>query len=391
MMSLLRGLRDLFVSLRFTVVLLALGILLVFAATLDQVNLGIWAVQQKYFRSFFVLWRAGDVPIPVFPGGYLIGGLLLLNLAAAQLTRLKLTVKKSGIWLTHLGLILLLLGELLSGLWQEDYQMRLEEGQGKNYSESYRDNEVAIIDATDPQWDDVVVIPESIIAKGESLQIGKLPFRVVPKLYYPNSELLTRTEGPSAPPPAATAGFGPQIIVQPVAMTYKQDERNLPSAVLDLVSPEGSLGTFIVSSSIRAATGESVPQKFSYGGHNYKILLRPKRDYRPYTVTLQKFSHDVYQGTDIPKNFSSRVRLTTPDKSVDREALIYMNNPLRYDGLTFYQASFEKGNDHLTILQVVRNPSWQLPYWACGMMALGLVIQFGLSLSTFVTKRRNAA
>jgi hypothetical protein len=38
----------------------------VFAATIDQVNLGIWAVQEKYFRSFFVLVKAGDVPIPVF-------------------------------------------------------------------------------------------------------------------------------------------------------------------------------------------------------------------------------------------------------------------------------------------------------------------------------------
>jgi hypothetical protein len=64
-----------------------------------------------------------------------------------------------------------------------------------------------------------------------------------------------------------------------------------------------------------------------------------------------------------------------------------MNNPLRYHGLTFYQAGFEN-NDRTTILQVVRNPSWQLPYIACALMTLGLLIQFGIHLVGFVGKRR---
>jgi len=66
-----------------------------------------------------------------------------------------------------------------------------------------------------------------------------------------------------------------------------------------------------------------------------------------------------------------------------------MNNPLRFAGLTFYQAGFEN-NDRTTILQVVRNPSWRLPYFACGLMSLGLLIQFGISLTGFIRKRSTA-
>ena len=33
----------------------------ILAATLDQVNLGIWAVQEKYFRTFVVHWQVGDL------------------------------------------------------------------------------------------------------------------------------------------------------------------------------------------------------------------------------------------------------------------------------------------------------------------------------------------
>jgi hypothetical protein len=116
--------------------------------------------------------------------------------------------------------------------------------------------------------------------------------------------------------------------------------------------------------------------------------MRPQRHYEPYSVTLEKFSHDIYPGTDIPKNFSSKIHLNIPGDSSGREVLIYMNNPLRYGGLTYYQASFE--GEHTTILQVVRNPSWLVPYIACGAIALGLIIQFLIHLVGFAGKRRRA-
>jgi hypothetical protein len=63
-----------------------------------------------------------------------------------------------------------------------------------------------------------------------------------------------------------------------------------------------------------------------------------------------------------------------------------MNNPLRYAGLTFYQYQMDSERN-TSVLQVVRNPSWLMPYIACIMMGLGLVIQFGLHLVGFVGQR----
>ena len=76
-------------------------------------------------------------------------------------------------------------------------------------------------------------------------------------------------------------------------------------------------------------------------------------------------------GTDIPKNFSSRVLLQRPETGEKREVLIYMNNPLRYAGETYYQSSFDP-DDHGTILQVVHNPSWLTPYFSCVLVGVGL-------------------
>lgn len=384
MREFINSLTRFFVSLRLTVVLLALSIILVFVATIDQVHLGIWAVQEEYFRSFVAYWRIpfGDtfkLVVPL-PGGYLVGGLLFFNLIAAHVHRFKFTWKKSGIFLTHFGLIFLLLGELLSGLWQEDFQMRLDEGQTSNFSESPRLNELAIIDTTDPKFDDVVAIPETLLQKGQAIQHPSLPFRINIRAYYPNASLQMRNQVQNPPPALATQGLGTDLAVTPQEMTFKPNERNLPAAAIELVGTNGSLGTWIVSLMI----GEA--QTFTHEGKTWRLVMRGERFYKNFSLSLLKFSHDRYAGTEIPKNFSSRVRLKTDDGKTDREALIYMNNPLRFAGLTFYQAGFEN-NDRTTILQVVRNPGRALPYIACILMAFGLVIQFGISLTAFINKR----
>lgn len=370
-----------FTSLRLTVVLLALSILLIFIATLDQTNLGIYAIQQKYFRSLFALVTIpGTRLITPLPGGYLIGGLLLINLIASHFYRFKFSLKKSGIWLTHLGLILLLVGELVSGVLQEDFQMRIGEGETKNYSESFHFNELAIIDTSDPQHDTVVAIPEEWLTRTEPVQNHALPFRVEVKTYFPNAIVAMRDQVPTAPQSPATTGMGTRLAVFPQPVTYRPDENNTPAAVVELIGAQGSLGTYLLSTQLPRS------DSFTYEGKTWKIALRTQRRYEPFSLTLLKVTHDIYPGSDIPKNFSSQVRLKTDDGREDREVRVFMNNPLRHGGLTFYQYQMS-APEKFTVFQVVSNPGRLLPYIACPMMALGLVIQFLISLVGFIDKR----
>lgn len=394
----LRGARDFLVSLKLTVALLGLGILLVFAATLAQVDFGIWKVQQEFFHSFVAIWKIGPVYVPL-PGGYLVGGLLLINLISAHVYRFKFSWRKLGIWLAHVGLILLLFGELLSGLWQEDFNMRLTEGETRNYAESYRDNELAFVDITDPQADEHVVIPESFLKPGATLQHPKLPFRVVVKDYFANSQL--RQRGPvvdAGKENKATTGAGLQFLAESAPLTYKQDERNYPAAFIEISGPGTTLGTWLVSQAPylagrddrgRPQIAQLNPQRFEHAGRTWTVALRPRRAYKPFSLTLLDFTHDRYVGTDIPKNFSSKLHLQTPDGRDDRDVLIYMNSPLRYAGLTFYQSGYD--GEKTTVLQVVQNPSWLIPYIACVLITFGLVIQFMIHLVGFIVKRRAAA
>ena len=381
-----RQFRDFFVSIRLTVALLMLSMILVFWATLAQVELGVWGVQQKFFHAFIVLQeipRTG-ISVPAFPGGYFIGGLLLINLLAAHIYRFRFEWRKAGIQLTHAGLILLLLGELFTGLMSRESLLKLDEGETKHYSESYRQFELAVMDITDPQFNEVVAMPEAVLADSGTVQHPKLPFQIRIHEYYPNASLQMRSQSPGLPASRATAGIGPSITLMPLGLSVKESEGNTPASLVELIAPEGTLGTWIVSPLL------GQPQTFPYQGRTWELTLRLKRYYQPHAVKLLKFTHDVYAGTDIPKNFSSRIRVTSDDRHEDREVLIFMNNPLRYAGLTYYQAGFDPNNDRNTILQVVRNPSWVLPYVACVMMGLGLVLQFGLHLLGFFRKRSAA-
>ena len=121
----IRMLLTIFASLRLTVFLFAVSILLVLAGTLAQLHYDIWHVIDNYFRCWIALIEvkiffpsslgitAGKFP---FPGGWLIGTFLSLNLFAAHTIRFKVTATSNkllfgigaialGIFLTYLVIV----------------------------------------------------------------------------------------------------------------------------------------------------------------------------------------------------------------------------------------------------------------------------------------------
>src|SRR6476660_8219582 len=148
-----RRLVDLLTSLKLTIICLAAAMVLIFAGTLAQVHLGIHEAQQRYFQSFFVWWppESRGLRIPVFPGGHLIGAVLLVNLVAAHAKRFRWAWRKLGIHLTHAGLIIMLAGGLFTDLFAVESHMRLGVGDAKNYSEDIGHDELAIINITNDE------------------------------------------------------------------------------------------------------------------------------------------------------------------------------------------------------------------------------------------------
>ncbi|MAV39435.1 MAG: ResB protein required for cytochrome C biosynthesis [Puniceicoccaceae bacterium] len=398
------ALLNLFSSLKLTVILLTLSLVLIFFGTLDQVEFGIWETQKRYFESFFVVWSypehatAGSylqwLKLPL-PGGYLLGGLLLINLCAAHATRFQLTWKKSGLFCIHLGLILLLVSELLTDILSEESQMSIDEGASSHYSETVLENELVLINRSHPEYDQVHAIPSSLFKKPRIISIPGTSLSLRALKYFPNAKIARAEESLPLNTQFANRGIVERIPLQvlPAPMDYSTDAINTATAYVEVFETKNgpdsepkSLGVWLLSNVI----DERFPPQIVYSDSQpYELALRFKRSYHPFSVELIDFTHEKYPGTDIPYNFSSEVVLKDLAGNEQQKALIYMNHPLRYGGLTFYQASFAN-EDRTSIFQVVQNPGWLLPYISVLLMGFGMCFQFGMHFFKFSRKAHHS-
>ena len=384
-------------SLKVTVGLLAGAMLIVLWGTLAQVDFGIDIVVPNYFRSFLawiplkiIFLRQIDSEFLVpFPGGWAWGAAMLLNLAAAHALRFKLSIKKVGIWMIHSGLIVLMLGELVTGLASVESRMVIEEGRTTSFLQDHRLCELAFVDASDSATDHTVVVPERLLHQaGRTIINPGLPANVKVVEFMANSSLLERI--PDGIQNRATRGAGLRDVVQKekvVSGVDKEGEGDVPSVYFELLDKTSgeSLGVWLASEHLK-------DQRVEIAGKTYEMSLRPKRTYLPYSFHLSKFTHDVYEGTDKPKDFRSYVHISEPASNTERDTEIYMNTPLRFRGKTFFQGGFLPPRlGRGTVLQVVDNPGRLLPYVACSLVSLGMLVHFGIHLARFFrTQRMNA-
>ena len=382
----LTRLYNFFSSVKLAVVLLALGLILVFWGTIAQVKLGLYLAQGEFFRSLFIYWKpeGSGLKIPIFPGGYLVGGLLLINLFTAHLRYYKSGLKRLGIAMIHLGVVMLLLGQFATDMLSVESHMSIREGESVNFSESSSRWELAIIDTKDAKDDKVVAIPASLLLKGGELTHPELPFKLRAKTYYPNSALSDSNEASGFEAVPAESAIGRQIWWRSLPKETRMNFRDIPSGIVDLIGPQGESRPLLVSGYLAR------PLSLTVGGRDLQLILRSERYYKPYYLHLIDFRFDRYAGTEKAKNFSSRIRLERPDTGENRELTIRMNEPLRYDGKTFFQSSFDKETELSTVLQVVNNPGWLTPYFACVLVSVGMVWQFLVHLIGFAAKRKTA-
>jgi ABC-type transport system involved in cytochrome c biogenesis permease subunit len=384
---------DTLASLKLTVLLLILSMILILLGTLEQVHWGIWHVQKVYFSSwlcFYPMDPTAPLQIPL-PAGFTLGALLIINLAFAHVRHFKATAAKVGNLMIHAGLLLLLGGGFVTAIYQEESAMIIPEGEQRNYSEAFREFEIALVQKSAAS-DAVVAIPDSILrdiaAKKapSSVELPGTPYTLVVQTYHPNAMLRAKSQMPDGLALKATQGIGArtELAYKPLPESYDDNKPNAPTAIVELKTKDKSLGTWALNLNL---TESFDAQTFEDAGKTYELSLRRTRYYVPFTVQLDKFTHEKYPGTETPKRFASDVTLKEGASSFPFN--ISMNQPLRHAGLTFFQSSFgnTKEGKNLSVLQVVRNPGWLIPYISVALMSLGLVWHFGVSLLRFLRGR----
>ena len=405
---------EFFTSLKLTVALLAFAIVLVFIGTLAQADEGLYGAQAHYFKQWLVIGAhvfGHKIPL-ILPGGYLIGMLLLVNLVTTHIYRFELSAKKAGIQFAHAGIIVLLVGQLSTDLLSRELQMRFIEGETRSYSDSATDYELNFV-----AGNEITAIPRKMLKPGAEIKIQNLPFTIRVKEHWHNTDINFRAPRMQNVPPLTTNGIAMNFDFRQTEDVKELNSKNVPSAVLEFLTPAGSLGTWVASdwagdpslveavrngySQMGAAMAQKIagllvaPQVITVNGKKFTFTMAPARVRHPFSLTLLKATHTVYPGTDIPKDFRSRVRIDNKQTGEKREVEISMNHPLRYGGYTYYQYQMtagemveRSGQTPSSVLSVVRNPSWLTPYVGCVLVGIGLIIQFLYHLIGFVSKKK---
>ena len=361
-------------SLKITVSCLLLLFILTAWGTYHQSEYGLYSAQHKFFYSFFFL-AGGFFP---FPGAQLVLWILSINLLADALVNFNRRFKRLGVFLIHWGIIILLWGSFVTYYFSEESYLALYEGEKANVSTDYRHWEIAAWKVNDTGTNVIWAYRVDNLETGEEIYFKDIKVRFKILNHFKNARFRKMEKA------STESSLGMNSLI---GIKKSHDPANdLPGVVIEMKTPNknpSDLGKKII-----LWAGEDGPfllKDSTEEKNSIALELRRIAHPLPIVIKLNDFTKESYQGVEIPKNYESIIEVT--DKNVKRKVRIYMNNPFRYDDLTFYQASYSISPDgrERTVLAVVKNAGRLLPYISSGIIFLGLVLHFVMMLIKFTS------
>ena len=387
MKSIFKQIFKFFSSFGLAVAIFVLMFFLILFGTLYQVNHGLYEAQNKYFNSLFLVHQLGPVAIPL-PGGYLLMSVLGVNLVCGGLVRMRNKLRRPGILITHIGVLVLLISAGVTYHFSDRGSMGLYPGEMSDVFQSYHDWNIEI--GKPAAGATLQLIPDKLLkdlGPGDSrtFYTDALPIEVTVSNYMANAQPALAED---APPSNAQTVDGFRLVSLP---PRKESEQNVPGAYVSVTdtksgeTTEGILWGFARD-----------PLTVRSGDVYYTIGLTRKSYKVPFVIRVDDFRRELHAGTNMAASFESDV--TKIEDGAEEKIRIWMNHPLRRRGFTFFQASWGPSNagpnDRLfTVFEVVRNPADQGPLVACIIIGIGMLIQFIQKLGRYMrteAKRRAA-
>jgi hypothetical protein len=146
----------------------------------------------------------------------------------------------------------------------------------------------------------------------------------------------------------------------------------------------------------------TAPEKVQVGDAWYFFRYGMASQPLPFELTLKKAERQVDPGTIRDASFSSLVELHAQERggqTIEREQLIYMNNPLEFASYKVYQSGFDYlGPDpaddrpvNKSVLQVAYDPGLWPKYIGSLVVVLGIVVMFYMKAYFFKPRGRQQA
>ncbi|MGB0720081.1 MAG: cytochrome c biogenesis protein ResB [Bdellovibrionales bacterium] len=348
-------------------------IVLLIAGTLAQAWMGLWPALHMFFAAF-VIW-AGPVPLP---GGYTLLGILSLNLTLKFLFKSEWSRRKSGIILTHLGALILLIGGLITAITAREHYMVIPEGHETPFIYDYQQRELQIY-KNDMLY---YTMPFEALKPATTLK-DILPFTATITDRFDNIQIIKREDAPDYNPDTDYRGMARFMAFRHKA-PGKDPQSDLTGFTLKIENTnEEQNGFYVVFEAMPK------PVTITKGKDTYRLVFGKKQTQLPFSIALIDFQKQSYQGMDMARSYSSDI--IVKDHGAQWPVRIEMNKPLRYKGYTFFQSSFEQTpQTEATILAVVKNSGWVIPYLGTSILGIGLLLHIVIVMGGIQNKAKSS-
>jgi len=329
-------------SLRLSVVVMVTIGAICASATFYEMRHGTPAVQRDVYQTS---WFA-----------FLLG-LLGLNVLAAMVNRWPWSKHHVGFLAAHVGILLVLVGSVVSLYRGLDSNMALYEGETSDR-----------VSLLEPSLQ--VHVPGLGVSGTFAVRFEKQPPRAGRELRFavPGSDvvLVARDYAPHVEVTEAVTAAGPRRTLTPRPPPAKEARRQ--AAVL--LQVEGAAAR---SEPVWVLWGERTGVAF--GGEQASVAFRPPEAQLPFRVTLLRFNNEAYPGSRMAATYESTVRIDDPERG-SFETLVAMNHPLHHRGYIFFQSSFVEGRPMISIFSVARAPGLPLVYLGTTLVGAGILWMF---------------
>jgi hypothetical protein len=370
-----------------TALLILLGLLTWFA-TLEQIDNGLHATLNKYFhwKAWYLFPEINGkmVPLPL-PGGYWVGALLLLNLTLGGVIRIRKGWKHAGNLISHLGIVLMLVAGGVAHHFSEHGNMLVREGATNDAAEDFFEYTVEVTEIKNNKPSTIHVIRGASLddlsgARNRVFRFPNLPFDLEVAGYLTHAVPVAVNE--RAPTHEEREVDGYYLLGLPSEI---KAEANTAACYARVIHRDGSKSApFIL-----AGTAFH-PFTVRHGDRVFTVDMRKRLWPMPFAVRLDRFTAEFHPGTMKPSKFVSNI--TRIENGGEAKVVIRMNEPMRYEGLTFFQASYDQsGGTMASVFEVVKNPADRWPQYSLYVVACGMLITFLTKFGGFIatTTRRN--
>lgn len=328
---------------------------------------GLYQAQQTFFYSWFIL-AFGLIP---FPGGKLVLWVLFFNLLANMVIRFSYGPRHLGIVTLHMGLLIMMVGAFFTHRYGEESFLSLMEGEGSNLSSSYHHWEISA-------WRDQGALRDVVAVDADHLHAGHaIDLREEFGLELRVDQYAANADAFAARDPGVETGIlnATGIIrIEPKRTSYEPAE-NVPGGLFTVTDASGRQRRLLLF-----GMDERPTQIVNADGEPIFLTLRRQRHPLPVMVRLVRFEKAFHPNSQIPRSFASYIEVDV--HGVIRDVVVEMNQPFRFQGYTFYQASYAdlESGAQVSTFAVAKNYARLLPYIGTAVTFIGLAMHFLIEL-----------